>query len=264
LNETPDKWFAGSAYERFMGRWSTHVARKFIAWLAVAPGSTWLDVGCGTGTLTRAILETGQPKEVIALDSSREFISYAQQSIPNSIARFQVGLAQALELESNSVEAVVSGLVLNFVPQPESAIAEMVRVAKPDGTIGIFLWDYAEGMEMLRYFWDAAVELDPRAADYDEGIRFPICREGQLETLFKETGLRQVEAIPIEVPTIFQSFADYWEPFLGNVGPAPGYAMSLSPKNRQKLEQKLRDSLPIAEDGSISLVARAWAVKGRA
>ena len=247
-----------------MGRWSNLVARKFLTWLAVYPGSSWLDVGCGTGSLTNLILETSQPKEIISIDSSGEFIFHAQQSIANPIVRFQVGMAQALELESNSVDAVVSGIMLNFVPQPETAIAEMIRVAKPGGTIGIFLWDYAEGMEMLRYFWDAAVEINSSAKEYDEGIRFPLCKEGQLESLIKKSGLKQVEAIPIEEKTIFKNFDDYWMPFLGNVGPAPSYTMGLGEKARQNLKNKLRETLPIGEDGSISLMARAWAVKGKA
>jgi len=175
---------------------------------------------------------------------------------------FKVGLAQSLELDSNSIDAVVSGLVLNFVPQPKVAILEMLRVTKPGGKIGVFLWDYAKGMQMLRYFWDAAVELDNKANELDEGTRFPLCQEGQLESLVRGVGLKQVEAIPIEVKTVFQNFNDYWQPFLGNVGPASSYTMSLNQKARQKLEDKLRRSLPMEDNGSISIRARAWAVKG--
>lgn len=259
-----DAWSSGNAYERFMGRWSTLVAQRFLDWLAIPPNSSWLDLGCGTGVLTKLILKRSKPKAIISIDSSGEFIAHVQQSITNPIVRFQVGLAQALELESNSVDAVVSGIMLNFVPQPETAIAEMIRVTKPSGRIGIFLWDYADGMEMLRYFWDTAVKLDPTAKEFDEGLRFPLCQEGQLETLVLETGLKQVEAMPIEVRTVFQNFDDYWVPFLGNVGPAPGYTMSLNLKDRQKLEDKLRETLPTEDNGSISLRARAWAVKGTA
>lgn len=169
-----------------------------------------------------------------------------------------------MEFETNSVDTVVSGIMLNFVPEPETALSEMIRVTKPGGTIGIFLWDYAGGMEILRYFWDAAVEIDSKAREFDEGIRFPLCQEGELESLTKETGLKRVEAVPIEVMTVFQNFADYWMPFLGNVGPAPSYNMSLSPQQRQKLENKLRETLPIEDNGSIALIARAWAVKGTA
>jgi SAM-dependent methyltransferase len=259
-----DSWLSGIAYERFMGRWSTLVAQEFLNWLAITPARSWLDVGCGTGSLTKLILETYQPKEIISIDSSGDFISHAQRSIANPSVHFKVGLAQSLELDSNSIDTVVSGLVLNFVPQPKAAILEMLRVAKPGGKIGIFLWDYADGMQMLRYFWDAAVELDNNANEFDEGIRFPLCQEGQLESLIREVGLKQVEATPIEVKTVFKNFDDYWQPFLGNVGPAPNYTMSLNQKDRQKLEVKLRKSLPTDDNGSISLIARAWAAKGTA
>jgi SAM-dependent methyltransferase len=264
MQNKDDSWSSGNLYERFMGRWSTLVAQKFLEWLNISPNSIWLDVGCGTGSLTKLILDTYQPKEVIAVDLSRNFIAYAQQSIPNPLVHFHVGLAQSLEQKSNSVDAIVSGIMLNFVPQPEIAIVEMIRVAKPGGTIGIFLWDYAEGMEMLRYFWDAAVELNGKAAEFDEGTRFPLCQKGQLESLVTRTGMKQVEAFPIEVTTVFQNFDDYWVPFLGNVGPAPSYNMGLSLSERQQLENKLREGLPIEADGSISLMARAWAVKGTA
>src|SRR5512135_3507034 len=197
-----DSWNSGVAYERFMGRWSTLVARQFLNWLAIPPARCWLDVGCGTGSLTRTILEAYQPKEIISIDSSSDFIAHAQRSITHPSVHFRVGRAQALELDSNSIDAVVSGLVLNFVPQPQAAILEMLRVTKPGGKIGIFLWDYAAGMQMLRYFWDAAVELDSRAKAFDEGIRFPICREGQLESLIQQVGLKEIEATAIEVETV--------------------------------------------------------------
>ncbi len=259
-----DSWRSGIAYEMFMGRWSILIAQKFLNWLAVPPARSWLDVGCGTGSLSKLILERHQPKEIISIDSSSDFISHAQRSITNPSVHFKVGLAQSLELDSNSIGAVVSGLVLNFVPQPEVAISEMLRVAELGGNIGIFIWDYADGMQMLRYFWDAAVELDNKASEFDEGIRFPLCQKGQLESLVRKVGLKQVEATPIEVKTVFQNFDDYWQPFLGNVGPAPSYTMSLNKKDRQELENKLRKSLPIEDNGSISMTARAWAVKGTA
>ena len=180
-----------------MGRWSVLIAERFLDWLNIPPGSTWLDIGCGTGSLTKLILDTCEPGFIYAIDSSGEFITHAQQTITNPIAHFQVGFAQALELDSNSVDAVVSGIMLNFVPDPETAIAEMIRVTKPGGCLGIFLWDYAEGMEMLRYFWDAAVEIDNSAREFDEGVRFPLCQEGQLETLIREVGMKQVEATSI-------------------------------------------------------------------
>jgi ubiquinone/menaquinone biosynthesis C-methylase UbiE len=176
--------------------------------------------------------------------------------------RFRVGLAQALDLPSASVDAVISGLVLNFVPQPEQAVSEMLRVARPGATVGAFVWDYARGMEMLRIFWDAALKLDQAAGELDEGRRFPLCMEGGLERLLKQEGLQNVQACGIEIETVFQDFADYWEPFLGNVGPASAYVLSLESGKRKMLEDELQQSLPARADGSIPLTARAWAARG--
>ena len=262
MENNHDSWASGNQYEEFMGRWSNLVSQKFLSWLAVPFNSIWLDVGCGTGSLTKLILEKYQPKKVISIDSSQEFITHCKQSIIYPNVTFQTGTAEKLEIESNSIDAVVSGIMLNFVPQPEKVISEMKRVTKPGGLIGIFLWDYSKGMEMLRYFWDAAVELDIKAKEYDEGIRFPLCREGELESLLKASGLKEVLAVPVEEKIKFNNFDDYWLPFLGNVGPAPTYTMNLEKRDRQKLENRLREILPIEQDGSISLMIKAWAVKG--
>jgi len=257
-----DSWSEGNSYERFMGRWSSLVAEKFLQWLAIPPGLCWLDVGCGTGSLTKHILETQNPGKVISIDSSEQFILYAQKIVNHPSVQFSVDNAESLKIASGSIDAVVSGLVLNFIPDPEIAVQEMMRVTKHGGKIGIFLWDYAEGMQMLRYFWDAAVKLDDKAKEFDEGLRFPLCKKEELESLFRKSGLRDVEEIPIEINAYFKNFNDYWEPFLGNVGPAPSYAMSLEPKDRKQLEMKVRELLPFNKDGSISITARAWAVKG--
>ena len=274
-----DPWAGGHAYEMFMGRWSHLIARRFLKWLEIpSRGNSWLDIGCGTGTLTRLILNEYQPGKIIAVDPSNEFISFARRGIVEDAGLhadkgvmdnlppvyFAVGQAQSLALVPDSIDVVVSGLVLNFIPQPEKALEEMIRVAKPGGVVGIFLWDYADGMQMLRYFWDAAVKLDAQAATWDEGFRFPLCREGQLESLVRESVLENVQTAAVEVRTAFKEFDDFWFPFLGKAGPAPNYVTSLSSAARQKLETELRASLPIEEDGTIDLVARAWAIKGTA
>ena len=257
-----DLWSSSGHYDQFMGRRSVLVGREFLRWLAIPPGRRWLDVGCGTGTLTRLVLETNQPMRVVAVDSSDEFVAQAQQTIADPLVYFQVGQAEALDVKTDSVDVAVSGLALNFVSRPEDAVAEMLRVTAPGGVVGVYLWDYAEGMQMLRYFWNVAVELDQSARELDEGVRFPICRQGQLALLAETAGLKQVEATAIEVTTVFQNFDDYWRPFLGAVGPAPSYVQSLSTINRQRLEDRLRETLPANVDGAISMTARAWAVKG--
>ncbi|HEY2980356.1 MAG TPA: class I SAM-dependent methyltransferase [Anaerolineales bacterium] len=257
-----DKWSSGDTYEPFIGRWSRLVAQEFVAWLRVPAGRSWLDVGCGTGGLSRAILEFANPSAVKGIDRSDSYVAFAREAIRDPRASFEVGDAQALPVASSEYDTAVSGLVLNFVPQPEQMLAEMARAVRNAGMIALYVWDYAGRMELLRHFWDAAAALDPAARDLDEGPRFPICDPAELEKLFKQMGLTQVETRPIEVDTLFRDFDDFWSPFLGGQGPAPGYAMSLGEKQRAQLRERIRAGLPFAPDGSIPLVARAWAVKG--
>jgi SAM-dependent methyltransferase len=255
-------WASGEAYEPYVGRWSRLVARRFLEWLAVPPESRWLDVGCGTGALSREILEAASPREVVGVDTSAAYVAYARKHVVDDRVRFAVGDARSLRHEAVGFDAVVSGLVLNFVPEPERAVAEMRYVARSGGVVAAYVWDYAGGMELIRHFWDAAVALDPAARDLDENRRFPLCQPEPLAALFDAAGLRAVDTRAIEVPTVFPDFDDYWSPFLGGQGPAPGYAMSLSEERRARLRERIRAGLPVAPDGSISLVARAWAVRG--
>ena len=257
-----DVWATGKAYEPYVGRWSRLVAREFLSWLNVPPQHKWLDVGCGTGALSQTILMTMDPSKVKGIDRSDGFVQYARKQVQDQHAEFEVGDAQALPVEDNSFDAAVSGLVLNFVPQPEKMVAEMKRAVCEGGTVALYVWDYADKMQLMRYFWDAAAALDPSASDLDEGRRFPICSPDALRDLFQQMGLQDVQTRPIDVETIFQDFDDYWNPFLGGQGPAPGYTMSLSEDRRARLRERIRLSLPFAADGSIPLVARAWAVKG--
>jgi SAM-dependent methyltransferase len=254
-------WAAGDLYEPYVGRWSRRVAREFLQWLAVPAGMEWLDVGCGTGALTQTILEYARPKAVKGVDPSPAFIAYARAQVGGGSASFQVGDAQSLPLDNGSVDVAVSGLALNFVPQPSAAVEEMARVTRPGGAVAAYLWDYAGKMELMRYFWDAALALDPGAGELDEGRRFPLCQPGPLAELFAQAGLRSVEVRPIDIRTDFRDFNDYWSPFLGGQGPAPGYAMSLDDARRGALRERIRSRLPIAEDGAIHLTARAWAVR---
>jgi SAM-dependent methyltransferase len=260
---TKDVWAAGKLYEPYVGRWSRLVARDFLAWIEAPTQCDWLDVGCGTGALTEAILETVRPRGVKGIDPSAGFIEYARAHITNPKAAFEVADAQSLPVKSASFDVAVSGLVLNFVPQPSRAVAEMARAVRSQGTIAAYVWDYAGKMELMRYFWDAAVALDPAALALDEGRRFPICQPEPLTELFTQAGLREVEVRAIDAPTRFRDFDDYWTPFLGGQGPAPGYAMSLSEERRGDLRERLRAALPIAKDGAIDLIARAWSVRGR-
>ena len=259
----PDSWASGESYEQYVGRWSRLVAEEFIRWLGLPPGKRWLDLGCGTGALSRAIIALASPEAVHGIDPSPSHIAFARKAVPDTRAAFSTGTAESTRCPAGSFDCVVSGLVLNFVPDPVSAVAEMKRVARSDGIVAAYVWDYAGTMEFMRYFWDAAAALDDAALALDEGKRFPLCRPDRLKALFSTAGVRGVEVRSIDVPTRFENFDDYWSPFLGGQGPAPGYAMSLDEERRNRLRNRLRSTLPIAGDGSINLTARAWAVKGR-
>jgi len=254
-------WAGGDAYEAYVGRWSRVVAEEFVRLLDVPAGRRWLDVGCGTGALTGCALRVASPAHVIGVDPSKGFLTAARERVPR--ASFLRGGAQALPLRDRSMHAVISGLALNFVPDPGRAAAEFARVVTPGGVVGAYVWDYAEGMAMMRHFWDAAVALDPAAAELDEG-RFSLCRPDSLTRLWTDAGLGEVRVHAIEIPTAFTDFDDYWSPFLGGVGPAPGYVMSLSDERRRALRDALRANLPTAADGRVTLTARAWAVYGEA
>jgi len=257
-----DVWAAGNAYEPYIGRWSRIVAREFVGWLDAAPGSRWFDVGCGTGALTETVLGATAPAHVSSIDGSAAYVDFARRSISDGRATFAVADARRLPAPSASVDVVVSGLVLNFVPQPEIAVAEMARVVRRGGSVAVYVWDYAGEMQLIRRFWDSAIELDTGATALDEGRRFPICNPRALEDLFRAAGLGSIESRAIDVRTRFRDFDDYWTPFLGGQGPAPAYAMSLGEGERTRLREQIRARLPVADDGSIELIARAWAVRG--
>ena len=244
-----DVWQAADAYEAYVGRWSRQVATRFVPWLGVPAGRRWLDIGCGTGALSAAVRAAGGA--VVGLDPSPGFVA--------GLADVVVGDARALPFAGRRFDVVVSGLALNFVPAPALALAEMARVVTPGGTVAAYVWDYAEGMAMMRHFWQAARELDPDAPD--EGDRFPLCRPDALAELWRATGLSGVAVEGIEIPTVFADFDAYWRPFLGGQGAAPAYLLSRPPEARERLRARLSARLPARD---LRLTARALAVRGTA
>jgi SAM-dependent methyltransferase len=211
--------------------------------------------------LCAAVLDGCEPRTVVGVEPSDGFLETARENLAGRATLHQ-GSATAIPLGAATVDVVVSGLVLNFVPDPRAAVVEMARVTDEDGTIAAYVWDYAGKMEPIRLFWDAAVALDTDAARLDEGARFPLCRPEALQTLFANAGLEAIELRPIDIPTPFADFDEYWKPFLGGQGPAPAYAMSLDGHARGRLRDRLREQIPARADGTISLIARAWAIRG--
>jgi len=262
MSEVRDRWGAGPAYEGFMGRWSRPLAARFVEWLAPPPGAHWLDVGCGTGALANAVCELAAPASVTGCDPTEAFLSFAREQVTDERLSFVVAGAGNLPARPGGYDGITSMLALNFIPDPAAAVKEMRSLAGPGATISACVWDYADGMGLLRVFWDAVVESDAAARGLDEGMRFPLCRPDPLRELFRSGGLQDVRCEPIEIPTRFEDFGDYWRPFLGGTGPAPSYVASLDEDRRLRLARRLEDRLTGGSDGSIVLAARAWAVRG--
>jgi trans-aconitate methyltransferase len=262
MNASSDGWAAGDAYEGYMGRWSRLLAREFVKWLHPKPSANWLEVGCGTGALTSTICDLSDPDSIVACDSSEPFIEYARRSLPDPRASFVVAGVEALPGRDGGFDLAVSGLVLNFLPDPRAAVVSICERLRPGGVVAGYVWDYAEGMEFVRAFWEEAVAAEPRAAALHEGRRFPLCRAAAMAELFRAARLAHVETDSLEISTDFASFDDYWAPFLRGTGPAPSYAGSLDPASRKLLRERLRQRLHAGIDGRIQLRARAWAVRG--
>lgn len=257
-----DAWAAGSSYDAYMGRWSRPIATRFLDWIAPPDGLDWLELGCGTGALTEAIVRKCAPASILALDPSEGFLTTARQNVDDPRIEFRIGDASSLaSVRTASRDIAVAALVLNFVPDRVGALREMRRIVGASGTAAFYVWDYpGGGIQFMRAFWTAAVALDATAADLSEDRRFPFCSRDGLLQLAHEAGWAAAEITAIEVPCLFRDFDDYWRPFTLGAGPAPGYCASLEPEARQRLRDKLSESLPSA-DGSIALVARAWALK---
>jgi trans-aconitate methyltransferase len=256
-----DTWSDGMAYEHFIGRWSRQVAPRFVRWLQQPPGLRWLDLGCGTGALTATVLQNAAPASVLGIDPSAGFIEEARSRLQDVAVEFRVGTVT--DAPPDSADVVVSGLMLNFAPDADAALAAMVAAA-PTGTVAAYVWDYAGRMQLLRTFWDVACALDVAAIDLDEAQRFPLCEPPALVSLWERSGLSDVRTTSIEVTTQFSDFEDLWSPFLGGTGAAPAYVATLDPAARQRLRDGMARMVHPDPDGRIRMHARAWAVRGHA
>jgi SAM-dependent methyltransferase len=263
LTEHEAKMFSLSAgYERFMGRWSRILAPAYITFAGAKDGDRVLDVGTGTGALASALEASLTSSEVTGVDPSEGFISYAKSNAKSGRVRFEVGDAQALRYKNASFDQTMALLVMNFVPDHIKAIGEMRRVTRPQGVVSACVWDYDAGMEMLRFFWDEVVALDPAMAPKDER-NMKLSRAGQLGELWQKAGLANVQEKPLVIEQAFASFHDYWAPFLTGAGPGGAYVVSLDDERRRQLEARLRKRLlGNREDGAFVLKARAWCVRG--
>jgi SAM-dependent methyltransferase len=250
---------AGDGYERFMGRWSRRLASPFVQFAQVREGDRVLDVGSGTGALSFAAATVASVM-VTGVERSADYVRFAQEQARDDRVRFELGDAAALPFADGVFDRTLSMLVLNFVPDPAVALDQMIGVTRAGGVVAAAVWDYGDGMGMLRTFWDEAVALDPDAEPRDER-HMPLCTRGALAELWRTHGMHNVEEQPLTIDMAFSSFDDYWQPFLRGQGPAGVYVSSLTESGRHALQSRLRDRLVIGHDAGFTLRARAWATR---
>jgi SAM-dependent methyltransferase len=262
--DTDGKMFGNAeAYERFMGRWSRLVAPLMVEFAGVPETGQVLDIGSGTGALAFELVRRKSGIHVTGIDLSEEYVAYAMGRNPSpDRAAFQKGDAQGMHFADGTFAASLSLLVFNFIPDPGKALREVRRVTQAKARISAAVWDYGERMVMLRAFWDAAVSTDAMAEKLDEK-HMPLCRAGDLSRLWKQGGLENVHEEPLEIAIKFDSFNDYWEPFLLGQGPAGAYVRTIKGARLQELRSAVKRELSISsESGSFTLPARVWAVRG--
>ncbi len=250
------------AYERFMGRWSRDMAPLLVQFAGVRDGDTVLDVGSGTGALAAAVAQRAPSSRIVGIDPAAPYVALAQSRHGSVRVQFEVGDAQQMRFDRAMFDRTLSLPVVNFIPDVRKALGEMKRVTKPKGIVAAAVWDYGEGMEMLRVFWDEAVALTPTHAARDER-NMPLCRRGELAELWRAQGLQDVVEEALKIETRFASFDDFWTPFLEKQGPAGAYVASLSAADQESLRLRLRRRLlGDGPDKTIVMHARAWAVRG--
>ena len=258
-----DRWTSGAHYDQWMGRWSRLLAQEFLQWLDLPASLRWIDVCCGSGMVTEAIVERSAPARVVGVDASAAQIRFACEHRADSNVTFQIADATALPFANSSFDVAVCGLGLNYIPDPGRALEEFRRVIRTGGSAGAYVWDYAQGARFVREFWDAAIAIDSEAGSFDQALRFPMCTQEGLRSLFDQAELEEIDARPLDVVTRFSDFDDYWEPLLTGQGSAPNYLATRDEQVRTAIRERLRAMLPRTGEGAIELPARAWAIRGK-
>jgi SAM-dependent methyltransferase len=246
-------------YDRHVGRYNAELARALISMAGVRPGQSALDVGCGPGALTRELVALLGPDQVAAVDPSPSFVAAAQARLPG--LHIRVAAAESLPFGDATVDHALAQLVVNFMADARVGVSEMARVTRRTGRVSAATWDYGQGMTLLRAFWDAAIVVDPAAAALDEAVTMSYCKPDELQELFYEAGLVNINIDAAEPSADYESFDDLWQPMLGGIGPSGIYVRSLDESHLAALAREFQQLLGVGE-GPFTLTARAWLASG--
>ena len=252
---------SGDMYDRFVGRYGVPLGDAMLTFAGVRPGMRVLDVGCGTGALAGQAAALVGAANVAAADPSEPFVESCRRRVPDADVR--VAAAESLPFDDDSFDAVLAQLVVPFMSDAPKGVSEMARVAGPSGVVAACVWDYADGMRLLRAFWDAASTLDPESSARDEGRLLRYAKADELGALWSEAGLAGVSTEALEVEAAYDDYDDLWLPFLAGIGPAGAYAASLDRDGQAALREQFREELgnPV---GPFTRSALAWGVRGHA
>ena len=256
-----------TAYDRFMGRWSARLSAFFLDFAEVQDGQHVLDVGCGTGSLSRAVVGIGEASKVRGVDPVPAYVAFARETVPELRAQFQVGHAESLPFPEHTFDAALALLVLQDFADPRQAVSEMARVTRPGGVVAATLWDFENGLPMLSIFWQAAEAVAPETVlrHRAQSSRPDHATLHDLAALWQSCGLSAIKTTTLELPMEFSSFDDYWQPFLGGATPTSAFAATVNEHTGGTLADLLRNKLTgTRSDGSFVIPARALAIKGTA
>jgi ubiquinone/menaquinone biosynthesis C-methylase UbiE len=258
MNDTPNLFADGKAYERLMGRWSRLAGEKFLDWLGAPKNLKWLDVGCGNGAFTEVLMARCAPDSVVGIDPSEGQLAYARGRPGTKGADFRVADAQALPFPDNSFDAAAMALVIVFVPDPLKAVRELNRVVRPGGIAATYMWEFPGGFP----FAPLAMAMKDLGLTPPERPNVEASAPDTMRAIWKNAGFAALETAVIRIRVQFSSFDDFWDSGTAPVGPSGKALSALAPSAREQLQTRLRERLPIAADGTITYEAFANAVKG--
>jgi SAM-dependent methyltransferase len=239
-----------------MGRYSRLLSPQLADFAGVRDGQRAIDVGCGPGALTAELVTRLGPGKVSAVDPSKPFVDAVRARNPGVDVR--QASAEHLPFADRAFDAALAQLVVHFMSDPVAGLAEMARVTRRAGVVAACVWDHGGGQGPLSLFWDAARQLD---ADVHDESQLAGAREGHLAEMFTAAGLREIEEKSLSANHEHASFEEWWEPFIGGVGPAGSYVASLDAERAAELREACRALLP---DAPFVIPARAWAARGLA